>query len=367
MISQLKSIKRILVTGGAGFIGGNLIRRLLLDTDAQIFNLDKMGYASDLTGIDKTLKQIKADLPIRHTLIKADLYNYDQTQEALKISNPDFVIHLAAESHVDRSIDDPSSFLQSNIIGTYNLLKAVHAHWSNLSTSRKKLFRFHHISTDEVYGSLGANGQFTEKTPYSPRSPYSASKAASDHLVNAWFHTYGLPVILTNCTNNYGPWQFPEKLIPLSILNAISGKQISLYGDGLNIRDWLYVDDHIDALLLVAFKGTIGSSYCIGGAEEKTNKDVINEICYQIDHYLPSNRPHSKLIKYVYDRPGHDRRYAINFNKIQNELGWKPKHSFKEGIKLTVQWYIKNQDWCHKRLRQSTYKGQRLGSKNDYG
>jgi dTDP-glucose 4,6-dehydratase len=274
--------RRILVTGGAGFIGGAVVRRLLADSDALIFNLDKIGYASDLTSIGNDP---------RHQLLRVDLTDAAATAQAVQQADPDLVMHLAAESHVDRSIDGPAAFIESNVTGTFNLLQAVRGHWEQLPAERREGFRFHHISTDEVFGSLGPTGRFSETTPYDPRSPYSASKAASDHLVNAWHHTYGLPVVLTNCSNNYGPWQFPEKLIPVVILKAVAGEPIPLYGDGANVRDWLYVEDHVDALLLAATQGQLGRSYCVGGHGERSNKQVVEAICTLLDQLLPAGAP----------------------------------------------------------------------------
>lgn len=336
--------KRILVTGGAGFIGGAVVRRLLLESDATVFNLDKMGYASDLTSIENTIASLtsmgEVAVEARHQLLKVDLADPETTRKAVVTADPDLVMHLAAESHVDRSIQGPGAFIESNMIGTFNLLQASRVHFDQLEGERKENFRFHHISTDEVFGSLGATGKFSETTPYDPRSPYSASKAASDHLVNAWYHTFGLPIILTNCSNNYGPWQYPEKLIPVVILKAAAGEAIPLYGDGMNIRDWLYVEDHVDALLLAANKGRIGESYCIGGHGERTNLQVIEKICSILDQINPKGSPHSKLITFVKDRLGHDRRYAIDPEKITIELGWQPRHGFDEGLEETVKWYV---------------------------
>jgi dTDP-glucose 4,6-dehydratase len=336
--------KRILVTGGAGFIGGAVVRRLLLESDATVFNLDKMGYASDLTSIEHTIATLatrrEGDVTPRHQLLQVDLANAEATQKAIAAADPDLVMHLAAESHVDRSIEGPGAFIESNLIGTFNLLQACRVHFDQLEGKRKANFRFHHISTDEVFGSLGATGKFSETTPYDPRSPYSASKAASDHLVNAWYHTFGLPIILTNCSNNYGPWQYPEKLIPVVILKAAAGEAIPLYGDGMNIRDWLYVEDHVDALLLAANNGRIGESYCIGGHGERTNLQVIENICTILDKLKPEGNPHRNLITFVKDRLGHDRRYAINPEKITTELGWQPRHDFEDGLEETVKWYV---------------------------
>jgi dTDP-glucose 4,6-dehydratase len=346
------SCKRVLVTGGAGFIGGAVVRRLLNASDAQVFNLDKCGYASDLTGI--------GDHP-RHRLLRVDLADAETTAAAVRQADPDLVLHLAAESHVDRSIEGPAAFLESNVIGTFNLLQAVRSHWQQLSADRQAAFRFHHISTDEVFGSLGPSGRFRETTPYDPRSPYSASKAASDHLVSAWHHTYGLPVVLTNCSNNFGPWQFPEKLIPVVILQAVAGEPIPLYGDGANVRDWLFVDDHVDALLLAATRGELGQSYCVGGHGERTNKQVVEAICTLLDQRRPQGAPHARLITPVIDRPGHDRRYAIDPARIQGELGWAPRHSFEQALERTVDWYLDHLDWCQQVRQRSGWAGGRQG------
>ena len=339
------SRKRILVTGGAGFIGGAVVRRLLRESDVIVFNLDKMGYASDLTSIEEVLSTLGSDQADRHRLLKVDLADADAVHEAVQVADPDLVMHLAAESHVDRSIAGPGIFIESNVTGTFNLLQAVSSHHEGLSGDRQAQFRMHHISTDEVFGSLGAEGRFCETTPYDPRSPYSSSKAASDHLVSAWHHTYGLPVVLTNCSNNYGPWQFPEKLIPVVTLKAARGEAIPLYGDGLNVRDWLYVEDHVDALLLAACKGKAGRSYCVGGYGERTNREVVECICSHLDHLIPAQAQHKKLIQMVTDRPGHDRRYAIDPNRIETELGWKPRHDFSSAIEATVRWYLSHQSW----------------------
>ena len=363
---------RVLLTGGAGFIGGAIVRRLLAESDALVFNLDKIGYASDLRSIERLQAQLgaKALTPEgqpRHTLLKVDLADAEATAAAVQDADPDLVLHLAAESHVDRSIEGPTAFLESNVSGTFNLLQAVRSHWEQLPVERRDAFRFHHISTDEVFGSLGATGRFSETTPYDPRSPYSASKAASDHLVNAWHHTYGLPVVLTNCSNNYGPWQFPEKLIPVVILKAAAGEPIPLYGDGANVRDWLFVDDHVDALLLVATRGRLGQSYCVGGSgsngmpSERTNKQVVEAICSHLDQLRPAGAPHARLITPVADRPGHDRRYAIDPTRISSELGWQPRHSFESGLQATVRWYLDNLDWCEAVREQGGYSGGRLG------
>ncbi|MCP9847789.1 dTDP-glucose 4,6-dehydratase [Synechococcus sp. Lug-A] len=342
---------RILVTGGAGFIGGAVVRRLLRETEALVFNLDKCGYASDLTSIEGVLAELgpralSPDGQSRHQLLRVDLTNAEATAAAVRQADPDLVLHLAAESHVDRSIEGPGAFIASNVNGTFHLLQAVRSHWEQLPAERRDTFRFHHISTDEVFGSLGPTGRFSETTLYDPRSPYSASKAASDHLVNAWHHTFGLPVVLTNCSNNYGPWQFPEKLIPVVILKAAAGEPIPLYGDGANVRDWLYVEDHVDALLLAANRGELGGSYCVGGHGERTNQQVVEAICILLDELKPTGAPHSRLITSVTDRPGHDRRYAIDPTRISGELGWQPRHNFEEGLADTVRWYLEHQRRC---------------------
>jgi len=345
-------LSRVLVTGGAGFIGGALVRRLLVESSAMVFNLDKLSYASDLTSIGSNP---------RHQLLQVDLVDPEATMAAIKRADPDLVFHLAAESHVDRSISGPGAFIESNISGTFNLLQAVRAHWEQLPKERQEHFRFHHISTDEVFGSLGPTGCFSETTPYDPRSPYSASKAASDHLVSAWHHTYGLPVVLTNCSNNYGPWQFPEKLIPVVILKAVAGEPIPLYGDGANVRDWLYVEDHVEALLLAATRGRLGESYCVGGHGERSNKQVVQTICSLLDELRPQGAPHAGLITPVADRPGHDRRYAIDSTRISSELGWRPAHAFEQSLATTVNWYLDNLAWCEKVREQAGYRGNRLG------
>jgi len=353
----LQDRRRILVTGGGGFIGGAMVRRLLTESTATVFNLDKMGYASDLTGIDR----LGDEAAQRHHLLRVDLADATATAEAVQAADPDLVLHLAAESHVDRSIDGPGAFIESNVTGTFHLLQAVRSHWEALPAERQAGFRLHHISTDEVFGSLGETGRFSETTPYDPRSPYSASKAASDHLVSAWHHTYGLPVVLTNCSNNYGPWQFPEKLIPVVILKAAAGEPIPLYGDGANVRDWLYVEDHVDALLLAATRGQLGRSYCVGGHGERTNKQVVEAICALLDQRHDGGAPHSALITPVKDRPGHDRRYAIDPARISEELGWQPRHNFEQGLAATVDWYLANLAWCQAVRERAGYGGGRLG------
>ena len=352
----MNKFKKILITGGAGFIGSNFINRLLKETDSLLFNIDKMNYSSDLYFINEL--QNKHSSRFNH--FKVDLKNVKDTLNAIENSDPDLVINFAAESHVDRSLELPINFIDSNIIGTFNLLEASKHHWKNLDSYRKNLFRFYHISTDEVFGSLGELGSFTEDTPYEPRSPYSATKAASDHLVNAWNKSFNLPTIISNCSNNFGPRQFPEKLIPLTIFNCFAKKEIRVYGDGQNIRDWLYVEDHIDAIFSIANNGVIGGKYCIGGFGEVSNIKIVKLICEIMEKKFPENS-FSELIKFVKDRPGHDRRYAIDSTKIQKELGWSPKYNLYEGLVNTINWYIDNKSWLLKSFKESGYKGERLG------
>ncbi len=349
---------KILITGGCGFIGGALIRKLLTTTNHEILNIDKFGYASDHLSIDQTINQLKTN---KYKLFKIDLNNKKNVEEIIQNFEPDLIMHLAAESHVDRSIESPEHFIESNILGTFNLLESCRKFFNSLNKEKKSKFIFHHISTDEVFGSLGEKGRFSESTPYDPRSPYSASKASSDHLVRSWYHTYGLPVIVTNCSNNFGPWQFPEKLIPLVTLKAIQKETIPLYGDGSNIRDWLFVEDHVDALLLAAFKGKVGETYCIGGYGEKSNKEIVLKICEILDNEIPSQSPHNQYIRYVLDRPGHDQRYAIDPSKLENELGWEPKYGLEKGLRKTVLWYLKNYDWCQNIFKKGNYRLERLG------
>jgi dTDP-glucose 4,6-dehydratase len=332
-------MSRILITGGAGFIGSAVIRQLITETDHAVVNVDKLTYAGNLQSLLSV-----ADHP-RYYFEHADICDAAVLARIFSEHRPDAVMHLAAESHVDRSISGPAAFIQTNIVGTYTLLEAAREYWNGLPVAEKSAFRFHHISTDEVYGSLGETGYFNEQTAYQPNSPYSASKASSDHLVRAWHHTYGLPVVTTNCSNNYGPYHFPEKLIPLVILNALNGKPLPIYGKGDNIRDWLYVDDHARALRLVLEQGKPGETYNIGGWNEKTNLEVVQAICAILDELRPQRAPHANLITYVQDRPGHDRRYAIDAGKIADELGWKPQETFDSGLRKTVQWYLDNTDW----------------------
>jgi dTDP-glucose 4,6-dehydratase len=350
---------KLLVTGGAGFIGSAVIRRALADRAApiQIVNVDKLTYAGNLESL------ASVDKDPRYAFERADICDREAMRGLLAKHRPDAVMHLAAESHVDRSIDGPGAFIQTNVVGTYTLLDAARAYWADLAPEKQQAFRFHHISTDEVFGSLGKTGFFTEDTTYAPNSPYSASKAGSDHLVRAWHHTFKLPTLTTNCSNNYGPYQFPEKLIPLMILNALTGKPLPVYGKGDNVRDWLYVDDHADALLHVLRTGKVGETYNIGGHNEKTNIDVVHAICDLVDELRPdaAQGGRRRLITHVQDRPGHDQRYAIDAGKIQRELGWKPKESFETGLRKTVAWYLDNAaGWC-KRIHDGSYRGERLG------
>ena len=343
-----------LVTGGAGFIGGNFVRRQILQDRARIINLDALTYAGNLDTLEGVL-----DHP-DHLLIHGSITDRQLVRGLLERYQPDAIVHFAAESHVDRSIDAPGTFVQTNVVGTFELLEAARHYWRSLPEEKRDRFRFLHVSTDEVYGSLGFVGKFTEDTPYRPSSPYSASKAASDHFVRAYFKTYGLPTIVTNCSNNYGPYQFPEKLIPLMILNALEGKPLPVYGEGNNIRDWLYVEDHCRALELVLEKGKPGETYNIGGNSEKTNLEVVRKICEIMDQLHPEGRPHERLITFVEDRPGHDFRYAMDTSKIRWQLGWQPKESFESGLYKTVKWYLENRRWW-RRVCDGTYRRERLG------
>lgn len=337
---------KILITGGAGFIGSAVVRHVIQNTQDEVINLDKLTYAGNL----ESLKMV-SDNP-RYTFCHADICDGIAVAKALDEHQPDVIMHLAAESHVDRSITGPAEFVQTNVVGTYALLEASRQYWMTLPDARKSAFRFHHISTDEVYGDLphpdemtGELPLFTESTPYAPSSPYSSTKAASDHLVRAWGRTYGLPVVVTNCSNNYGPFHFPEKLIPLIISNALEGKPLPIYGKGDQIRDWLYVEDHARALYLVATQAKTGTTYNIGGHNEKQNLEVVHKVCELLDELRPKDTPYAQQITYVADRPGHDRRYAIDASKIERELGWKPQESFETGLRKTVQWYLDNQEW----------------------
>jgi dTDP-glucose 4,6-dehydratase len=345
---------RVVITGGAGFIGSAVCRYLVGDVGVSVLNIDKLTYASSLTSLEPIAARAN------YRFAKADICDRAAMDALLKDFEPDAVIHLAAESHVDRSITGAGVFVQTNIVGTYTLLEAVRGYLQSRERTSVERFRFLHVSTDEVYGSLGAEGLFREDTPYDPSSPYSASKAASDHLSVAWHRTYGLPVIVSNCSNNYGPYQFPEKLIPLMILNARHGKPLPVYGDGQNIRDWLYVDDHARALWLILRRGRLGEKYNVGGRNEQTNLAVVERICDLMDEQLPETSPHRRLITYVVDRPGHDRRYAIDASRLERELGWKAQETFASGIEKTVRWYLGNQAWWEP-LQGAVYKGERLG------
>jgi dTDP-glucose 4,6-dehydratase len=348
--------RTILVTGGAGFIGSALVRHLLTQTEHTVVNVDKLTYAGNPESLTPVLPSE------RYHFEQVDICDRAAVDDVFRRYAPRAVMHLAAESHVDRSIDGAADFIHTNIVGTYTLLEAARAFHGELDTARRDAFRFLHVSTDEVFGSLGSDGFFVEETPYSPRSPYSASKASSDHLVRAWQHTYGLPVLVTNCSNNYGPYQFPEKLIPVVILNALAGKPIPVYGRGDNVRDWLYVDDHVRALLAVLERGEVGETYNIGGHNEKTNLDVVQSICRILDERVTdrSLASHLDLITFVRDRPGHDWRYAIDAGKIERELGWTPRESFETGLRRTVDWYLENREWCE-RIFSGSYQLERLG------
>lgn len=365
---------KVLVTGGAGFIGSAVIRHIIDNTQDSVINLDKLTYAGNLESLGKSSSSE------RYAFEQVDICDRIELERVFKEHQPDSVMHLAAESHVDRSIDGPASFIETNIVGTYVLLEAARAYYSSLEEERKSKFRFHHVSTDEVYGDLeGPDELFTETTSYAPSSPYSASKASSDHLVRAWYRTYGFPVLITNCSNNYGPYHFPEKLIPLMILNALEGKPMPVYGEGNQIRDWLYVEDHARALYLVLQQGRMGETYNIGGHNEKQNIEVVHTLCDLLDEFQPLSQPdrsatlavmqarglpgksYRELITHVADRPGHDLRYAIDASKIQRELGWAPAETFESGIRKTVEWYLSNQPWCQ-RVQDGSYQRERLGA-----
>lgn len=351
---------KILITGGAGFIGSAVIRHIINHTEHQVLNIDKLTYAGNL----ESLAEIEKNP--RYFFESLDICNTAAIESAFNRFQPNLVMHLAAESHVDRSIDGPANFISTNIVGTYSLLEVARKYWHTLNEVDKALFRFHHISTDEVYGDLdNTNALFTESTPYAPSSPYSASKASSDHLVRAWHRTYGLPIIVTNCSNNYGPYHFPEKLIPLVILNALDGRPLPIYGKGNQIRDWLYVEDHAKALYKVVTQGVIGETYNIGGHNEKQNIEVVTTICRILDELQPrpSGQTYKSLITYVKDRPGHDLRYAINATKMQRELNWLPVETFETGIRKTVEWYLENLEWC-RRVQDGSYQRERLGVKS---
>ena len=344
----------ILVTGGAGFIGSAVCRYLIEKTPHQVINVDKLTYAANLNSLASI-----ADDP-RYTFIKTDIVDRSAMDAVFEAHSPSAVMHLAAESHVDRSLSGSDEFIQTNIVGTQTLLEAARAYWSKLSEDDRKDFRFLHVSTDEVYGSLGPDGLFSETTPYDPSSPYAASKAAADHLVSAWHRSYGLPAIISNCSNNYGPYHFPEKLIPLMILNALEGKALPVYGDGSNVRDWLFVEDHAAALYTIVTTGLPGQKYNVGGNCERSNLDVVHGICDTLDAMQPAAMPRRELIEFVADRPGHDLRYAIDATKLECELGWRPNVDFEAGLARTIDWYVNNKDWWSP-LRKSVYGGERLG------
>lgn len=350
-------MRTILVTGGAGFIGGNFVHHLISRTPVRVINLDLLTYAGNINTLGSLYYHP------RHIFIQGNIADKVLIRNLFAEQRPDAIVHFAAESHVDRSIDSPAVFIQTNILGTFNLLECAREYWETLSDETRTNFRFLHISTDEVYGSLGTTGSFNENTPYAPNSPYSASKAASDHLVRAWYHTYGLPVLTTNCSNNYGPYQFPEKLIPLCINKALTGQPLPIYGDGSNIRDWLYVEDHCRAIARVLEAGRPGQVYNVGGNSERTNLQVIDTLCTLLDELVPDSpfKPHAHLKTFVTDRPGHDKRYAINANKLITELNWHPNETFETGLRKTIQWYLENTRWIQQ-VMDGSYRGERLGT-----
>ncbi len=345
---------KIMVTGGAGFIGSAVCRHLIQATGVEVVNVDKLTYAANLSSLTPI-----ASSP-RYTFVRADICDRDAINRLFEAHAPDAVMHLAAESHVDRSITGSDAFVQTNVVGTYTMLDAARAYWSALAEPKRSAFRFLHVSTDEVYGSLGPDGLFTETTPYDPSSPYAASKASADHLASAWQRTYGLPVVVSNCSNNYGPYHFPEKLIPLVILNALDGKQLPVYGDGSNVRDWLYVDDHAKALHLILTQGTPGETYNVGGRNERSNLTVVELICDTLDRLKPAAAARRQLITFVTDRPGHDHRYAIDATKLETTLGWRAEETFETGLEKTIRWYLDNEAWWRP-LRERVYSGERLG------
>src|SRR5262245_2820834 len=344
----------LLITGGAGFIGSNLVRHVLSQTSDRIVVVDKLTYAGSLLNLEQPLKDSRV------TFVRADIGDRDAMTKVFAEHRPSGVMNLAAETHVDRSIDGPRAFVETNIVGTFTLLEVARAYHASLDAAARAAFRFLHVSTDEVYGTLGPTGLFSEETPYAPNSPYAASKASADHIVRAYLHTYGLPIVITNCSNNYGPFQFPEKLIPLMILNSIDGRPLPIYGDGGNVRDWLHVDDHCAGILLALRKGRPGEKYNVGGGNERTNLQIVDSICDTLDQLRPRTGGHRGLKTFVPDRPGHDRRYAIDAGKISRELGWKAKHSFESGLRQTIEWYLANREWCSA-VQAGKYERQRLG------
>ncbi len=344
----------VLITGGAGFIGSNLVRHILAQTSDRIVIVDKLTYAGSLLNLEQPLRDSRV------TFVRADIGDGEAMARLFAEHRPSAVLNLAAETHVDRSIDGPRAFVDTNIVGTFTLLEAARAYWAALSEGEREAFRFLHVSTDEVYGTLGATGLFSEETPYSPNSPYAASKASADHIVRAYLHTYGLPVVITNCSNNYGPYQFPEKLIPLMILNALDGRPLPIYGDGGNVRDWLHVDDHCAGILMALRKGRPGEKYNVGGGNERTNLQIVDLICDTLDAVKPRAGGYRVLKTFVPDRPGHDRRYAIDATKIRSELGWTAKHTFESGLRDTIAWYLNHREWCEA-VQTGKYERQRLG------
>lgn len=347
---------RALVTGGAGFIGSAVVRKLILERDDQVLTLDRLTYAGNLDSLTDAMRHPN------HRFERVDVADAERVRALFEEFRPDSVLHLAAESHVDRSIDGPSVFLHSNLVGTFALLQEALRYWRGLPPDQAGAFRLLHVSTDEVFGSLAMDGYFTEETPYQPSSPYAATKAGADHLVRAWHRTFGLPVLITNCSNNYGPFQFPEKLIPLMIQRGLAGDSLPVYGTGEHVRDWLFVTDHVDALLTVIARGRVGETYAIGGRNERRNLDVVRAVCALLDELvpLPAGRLRERLITFVADRPGHDLRYAIDPSKVENELGWRPRNTFESGLRRTVEWYLGNQVWCD-RVQSGAYRGERLG------
>lgn len=356
ILHEYPSLMTVLVTGGAGFIGSAAIRAIVARGEQRVVNVDKLTYAGNLDSLESV-----ADSP-NYVFERVDICDADSVRRVFEQYRPNAVLHLAAESHVDRSIDGPGAFVETNVIGTFTLLQEALRFWRTLKSPESEAFRFLHVSTDEVFGSLGPTGAFDEETPYRPNSPYSATKASSDHLVRAWHHTFGLPTLTSNCSNNYGPFQFPEKLIPLTILNALEGKPLPVYGRGENVRDWLYVNDHAEALLTILARGTPGETYCVGGRNEQRNIDVVRMICKLVDELAPNSsaKPRESLIRFVTDRPGHDLRYAIDASKAERELGWRAAETFESGLRKTVQWYIENPLWWE-RVRSGSYRGERLG------